>query len=95
MRQDHSIPLKDLEQWVRLLDGSGVNNPSSCPSPSGRRDDVARSERSFQSCTVAATSPLPEGEGQDEGRFAQFDAPSSDCGIGGHFALHFPLKKMN
>ena len=47
-------------------------NPSPCPSPSGRGNDVA-AVRLRKLCTERATaSPLPEGEGQGEGRFAQF-----------------------
>ena len=53
------------------------HNPSPCPSPHGRGDAVALSVRSFRSCTADATSPLPGGEGQGEGRFPQFDTPSS------------------
>ncbi len=42
-------------------------NPSHCLSPHGRGDGVA---------TVVQGSPLPWGEGQGEGRFPQFKAPS-------------------
>ena len=59
----------------------GGHNPSPCPSPPGRGNPAARSARSFRSCTVAAPSLLPWGEGQDEGRFAQYCAPSSFAGL--------------
>ena len=56
-----------------VLPRSKVTTP--CP-PHGRGDGAACSVRSFRSCTVASTSLLPWGEGQDEGRFPQFDTPS-------------------